>query len=75
MESEIEAKEVAVGKEIKVRATILKSNKINSNGSHKIPCILYKESCINNGLIIYFHGNAEDIGMSFGIARVLTMEL
>jgi hypothetical protein len=42
-----------------------KSSNVSSNKSKHIPCLFLPYTSGSSKLLIYFHGNAEDIGLSY----------
>jgi hypothetical protein len=39
---------------------------------HEIPCLLLNKARMTDGLIVYFHANAEDIGMTKELGKTLS---
>jgi hypothetical protein len=37
-----------------------------------IPCLYLPSSCGGNKLVIYFHGNAEDVGLAFEMLNLFS---
>jgi hypothetical protein len=63
---------------VKIRATVIKTETLNLQKirtEHHIPCLLLNERKINNGAIVYFHANAEDVGMTKGFGKLISKEL
>jgi abhydrolase domain-containing protein 17 len=63
--------EQSFSKGVKVKATATNSLTPVSSVQQEIPCLLLGEENIQNGLILYFHANAEDIGMSKDLGKAL----
>jgi hypothetical protein len=56
--------------------------KIKSKNDDKIPCFLFeyieekdKEEFESNTILLYFHGNAEDLGLTFELLNTIKNEL
>lgn len=67
-------KEELLNSKIRIKASVLSQQPIHIQSVHKtthheIPCMLFNEDMLHKRVLIYFHANAEDIGMTKNLAQ------